>query len=168
VKAEGTGYGEGSHSHSLSFPWSDNASTGTTDSHSHSYRQPDGVASGGAHSHSISGSNEDTSSVASHSHPVNIATGLSGGSHSHKFDISHTHSLLFGIYEGTPPTDVNMYCDNGAGYGAAISLGSSSVLASELNLTSHFSGSGWKKLKFTSSTLGRITANLILQVDITA
>ena len=167
VKATGTGCNEGSHSHSLTAPWN-TQSTGTTDGHSHSYSQPNGTTSGGTHSHSISGSNEDTSSVASHSHSVNLATGLSGGSHSHEFDISHTHALLFGIYEGTLPEDVNMFCDDGSGYGPAISLGSSSILASELNLASHFSGSGWKKLKFTSSTLGRITANLILQVDITA
>jgi hypothetical protein len=81
--------------------------------------------------------------------------------------MNHGHNLIFGIFEGTIPASVNLYCDNGAGYGSAISLGSNEILASELNLSSYFSGTGWKRMKFTSSRLGRIVAQLILQVDIT-
>jgi hypothetical protein len=167
-KASGTGYNEGSHSHSLTVPFFDNASTSTADGHQHGYVIPTGVSSGGAHSHSISHSGATTGSVSNHSHSVSIANGVTGGAHTHTMNIDHSHNIIFGIYEGTIPASVNLYCDNGSGYGSAISLGSAALLAENLNLTAQFSGTGWKKIKFTSSRLGRITALLMVNVDITA
>jgi|GEM_PF-2911582 len=167
-KASGTGYNEGSHAHSLTVPFFENASTSSADGHQHGYVIPTGVSSGGAHSHSISHSGATTGSVSNHSHSVSIANGVTGGAHTHTYSIDHTHNIVFGIYEGTIPASVNLYCDNGSGYGSAISLGSAALLAENLNLTAQFSGTGWKKIKFTSSRLGRITALLMVNVDITA
>ena len=172
IKATGTS--GGSHSHGLSIPSFNNAATSTVgdwdNQHSHEYKLPSGTTSGGAHSHTISSSSDNTSNVLDHKHTFDAPNGITGGAHRHKVSISlnHSHDMTFGIYEGTTPASVSLYCDNGSGYGSAISLGDGIVLANELNLTSYFSGTGWKKIKFTSSRLGRITALLMVNVDITA
>lgn len=163
------GYGSGSHSHELS---TSSGSTGSTsaagDYHSHSVTQATGVSGSGTHDHSLSTANDNTSGAGKHSHSYSKPTEvISGGSHTHTFSMNHDHSFVFGIFEGTIPESVSLYCDNGSGYGSAISLGSSAILASELDLSDYFTGTGWKRMKFTSSKLGRIVAQLILQVDIT-
>lgn len=171
-KATGTGYGGGSHSHSLNMPFYDNATTSSVNIggsyHSHGYQLPTGVNSGGEHSHSIATSSASTGSSGGHSHSVNLANGISGGAHTHQYNIEHDHQIQFGIFEGTTPANVLLYIDNGAGYGAGISLGSSTVLAADLDITAHLSGTGWKSLKFTSSRMGRINVQIIVEVDITA
>ena len=93
---------------------------------------------------------------------------ITGGSHKHEFNINHSHDLEFGIFEGTTPADVMMHIDNGSGYGSGISLGSASVLAADLDISAYLSGTGWKSLKFTSSRMGRINVQIIVEVDITA
>jgi len=170
-----------------------NGETTSAGAHSHAYSLPTGVGNSGGHAHALREgwggslvvdpvsdhshsltmgffSNASTESAGAHGHTFNSPTGISGGKHTHSvvIDLNHGHGMNFGIYEGTLPANVSIYCDNGAGYGAAIPLGSSSILAANLDLSNSFSGTGWKKIKFTSSTLGRIIANLILQVDITA
>ncbi len=164
----------GSHTHSVGSSYS-TATTGYSsasgDYHTHSYNPAVSTSgSGGSHNHTISASSTNTGSTKdSHTHSYKIPTGITGGEHSHKVTVNleHNHEMTFGIHEGTYPMSVNLYCDNGSGYGSAISLGSNEILASELNLSSYFSGTGWKRMKFTSSRLGRIVAQLILQVDIT-
>lgn len=87
---------------------------------------------------------------------------------------SHTHGIVYGIYESTTPLGVKLYVDNGAGYGEAINLNAAPdsstpyAIASELDITAYFSGTGWKKVKFTSSRLGSISGQLICKVDLTA
>lgn len=104
-----------------------------------------------------------------HTHTYRRLYSINGlNSHTHWLDTSHSHELEFGIYQGSSPTNVQLYIDNGSGYGSAISLGSSLNLCIELDLTRYVSGTGWKRLKFTSSTMGRIAAVLIVKVDITA
>ncbi len=168
----GVAYNSGGHSHSLSVPFWDNASTSSENAgggyHSHGYRVPTGIDGDGAHSHSLSFSSANTGSSGGHSHSVSLASGITGGSHSHYFDMDHSHSIAFGIYEGTTPNNVVLYIDDGSGYGTGISLGSGSVLAADLDITSHLSGTGWKSLKFTSSRMGRINVQIIVEVDITA
>jgi hypothetical protein len=95
------------------------------------------------------------------------------GSHTHEIVIpDHTHSLVYGIFESTTPTNVVLYCDNGSGYGPGIPLNSAPdtmtpyTLATELNLTSYFSGPGWKRIRLTSSRLGRINYKLAFTIDI--
>ncbi len=171
TKATGVGgYNSGAHSHALTISsW---ANTGSTqaggDYHSHSYVEATGVSGTGTHNHSLSSSGDNTGGAGRHSHTYSRPTEtIDGGSHTHTFSMNHGHSLVFGIFEGTIPSSVNLYCDNGAGYGGAISLGSDAILANELDLSAYFSGTGWKRMKFTSGRLGRIVAQLILQVDIT-
>ncbi len=166
-----TGSG-GDHAHSVGSSWS-SASTGQASSeygyHTHSYA-PAVSTSGsvGGHSHSVGTAQGTTGNGgSSHTHGYKQPTGVTGGDHSHSINFSHNHDITFGITESTTPDSVSLYCDNGAGYGGAISLGSSSILASELDLSAYFSGTGWKRMKFTSARLGRIMAQLILQVDIT-
>lgn len=171
-RATGTGNG-GGHSHSLSMPFYDNASTSSVNIpdhgyHSHGYQLPTGTGSVGDHSHGISSSSANTGSSGSHSHTVNLANGVTGGAHTHQYNIEHDHQIQFGIFEGTTPANVLLYIDNGSGYGSGISLGSSTVLAADLDITAHLSGTGWKSLKFTSSRMGRINVQIIVEVDITA
>lgn len=171
IKATGIGgYNSGAHSHSLltsSFGSTGYSST-SGDYHTHSYTEVTGISGSGAHEHSLDSSSANTLASGKHSHTyAKPSEANAAGSHVHNFDMDHGHDLIFGIFEGTIPASVNLYCDNGSGYGSAISLGSNEILASELNLSSYFSGTGWKRMKFTSSRLGRIVAQLILQVDIT-
>ncbi|MDI6872153.1 MAG: phage tail protein [Bacillota bacterium] len=136
-----TGYGGSSHRHYFSSGGVSGYTDTFWDNHAHNYTIP--------------------------AIPNNM--GYAGG-HSHSVDISHGHGLRFGIYEGAMPSGVVVYCDNGAGYDGGIPLtaGPDGTLCSELDLTAKFSGAGWKKLKFTSTTLGRIAAMLIAKIDLNA
>lgn len=162
----------GDHSHSVGSAWGSESTSASAayGYHTHEYKPAVATSgSAGSHSHSVGTTSATTGKTnTAHTHPYIKPDGITGGNHKHEFNFSHTHEMEFGIYEGTLPASVSLYCDNGAGYGSAIVLGSSTILANELDLSAHFDGSGWKRLKFTSSQLGRIIANLILQVDITA
>jgi hypothetical protein len=191
-KATGTGSGfsaDGAHSHNLSFPYSDNKYTGYSnpDNHRHSYIAPTSTESNsGAHSHSIQTTSTNTSETGSHKHglPAGIVTdvtfsgsGLASTSltlsnsqieHGHIVDISHDHSLTFGIYESTKPAGVELFCsNNGSTYGSAISGASATGDNSNFDITQQFSGTGWKSIKFTSTQLGRIQAQLIIELLVT-
>ncbi len=131
------------HSYKLQSLKTETASTKETDNHSHTYTIPGGLLTGV--------SAEDIS--------------YSSFDHKHKLDINHNHELEYGIHEGSSPTSVNMYCDNGSGYGSAISLGSFSSVTDK-DITSQFSGTGWKTLKFTSSSLGRLRVQLMLELRV--
>lgn len=61
-----------------------------------------------------------------------------------------------------------LWIDNGSGFNTSINLGSNEILAEELDITKYVTGTGWKRIKFTSSRLGRINAQLIVKVDLTA
>ena len=66
------------------------------------------------------------------------------------------------------PSDVKLFIDNGNGYATTgIDLGSNEILASDYDITSYLSGYGWKKIKFTSATLGRLTVQLIAELLVT-
>ena len=106
--------------------------------------------------------------------------------HKHDFDASHDHKLEFGIHEDTTPSNVRLRINNGSGWSGYISLASapnqttsydlisgSSVpkhnnRASEMDLKSYISGTGWKYIEFSASRLGMITWNIVLKLDITA
>jgi hypothetical protein len=85
----------------------------------------------------------------------------------------HTHTAVYGIYESTTPTAVNGYYDNGAGYSAADSYGNAPDtstpwnIKTEYNITSKYSGTGWKRLKLDTSRLGRFNVILMIEVDLT-
>lgn len=161
-KISGVGglFGEGEHKHSTS-----------TDSLGNIV-----VGEGGKHTHTFSTENTKTTSVDNHTHSlpslvtdvsVTVDTTKSNFSHTHDLDVSHAHDLTFGIYEGTYPTDVKLFIDNGSGYGSSpIELGSGEMLATDLDISEYFSENGWKKMKFTSTTLGRLTVQLIAELYI--
>ena len=151
------------------------AYTGTASSHYHSYTAVKQLKY-------ETFANSSTTETGAHTHtvdlPSNLLTGvevsgtLAGISHTHSIDVSHGHDLIFGIYEGATPTDVNLYCDKGSGYGSAIPLGTFEKLT-DYDITSYFKDNdtpsnetGWKAIKFTSSTLGRLRVQLMLELKV--
>ncbi len=175
--------GDGAHTHGLYKPAISNAYTeyANPDYHRHGVVIPTQTGNSfgqadGAHSHTAQTTSTDTSSVADHQHsiPGDLVTGVSltvnklresDLEHKHSVDISHGHDLTFGIYEGTTPAGVELFCSNdGSSYGSAISGASSSANNSNFDITSQFSGTGWKSIKFTSTQLGRIQAQLIVEL----
>ena len=161
---------DGSHNHYVQ------GSTSSDSGHSHSVNINSDMD--GSHDHSVTGST-DTDGAHTHSQQytaVNTTTGSGGGStETSSNQDAHSHDITYGIYESTTPAGVNLYIDNGAGYGSAIPLASAPVstteryeLAEELDITAHIAGTGWKRLKLTSTRLGSVEIQLISKVDITA
>ena len=176
------------HSHGVTVP---PYSGGYTDSSTHSHSVSGTASSDGSHSGHI---NQITSR--GHGHRLlrsccgflfaneTCSTTESGGATTITSASSdaHTHNLDYGIQLNTTPANVKLYCDNGSGYGSAIPLNlqpsSSSeeyILATEKFLVKkgdthlqHFTGYGWKRIRFTSTRRGRITWQLIAKLDITA
>lgn len=152
----------GSHSHQASTDTFGNISIGTYGSdHTHSLQ--------------VSSTTDNTELKGDHTHKLpEIITDVKGTitngniNHTHTLNYSHSHSIDFGIYEATLPSNVNLYFDNGNGYSDSyISLGSNEILASDLDITNYFYGNGWKRIKFTSSSLGRISVQLIAELLVT-
>lgn len=180
----------GSHSHSVSGttgiggdPWHYHgfgASSSTTGSHSHSIGNSN-------HSHGISGGTGSGASgvsvsLSDHRHiytywaPGSASTTGSGGSAVQTSSSSgdHEHDLVYGIYQSTTPAGVNLYCDNGSGYGSATALNGAPdtttpydlTPAGGLDLTAKFADAGRKTLKFTTTRLGRINYQIFIKADL--
>jgi len=79
---------------------------------------------------------------------------------------SHAHDLTFAIYEEANSPTINVYVDNGAGYGA--SIGAYTVDQLDIDLTASVSGVGWKKVKFTTTARCRIASIIECKLDIEA
>lgn len=132
-------------------------------SHTHSYTRPPsstGNASPGTgnanQGHTHSGPSH-THSMQSHTHSLN--------SHTHGVG-NHTHNLTLSISESTDPTGVNVYIDDGDGYSASLASDNTPVDI-EVDVASSLStDTGWKKVKITSSRLGRASITLILDCNI--
>ena len=185
--------GGASHSHDFSQSGYPTKVTSTEDGHYHefppgytSYKTDSavtGIGYDGSHHHGSHSHDVPLSSLA-HSHKVNIqhkhdlnigAITSSEGGDIHSHDVSdHQHSLVFGMFESTTPNGVMLFCDDGNGYGEGIALSVAPdsntpyALATELDITSMFSGTGWKKIKLTTSRLGRINFKLMFKYDLTA
>lgn len=140
--------------------------TNTTNQHAHTidldagttatglfYNQAGGLVT------SVNGNTISSATQNWHSHTTTI------GDHTHTVS-NHTHGITFGIYEETTAPTINVYRDNGSGYGS--SLGSYTADQINLNITAQFTGTGWKKLKFTSTARCRIAYVLECKLDITA
>jgi len=157
---------DGYHSHTVTGSADINTTGITVDAHE--LTEPN---DGQGHKHTI----PYTAIQQDHRHIVNIG-------HGHVINISHTHdipphshSMTQSIILGTTPDGVKLYCDDGAGYDAGQALATAPdsttpyVLCEELDITSKFSGTGWKRIKFDNTTrLGRIYYQLIVKVDLTA
>jgi hypothetical protein len=105
------------------------------------------------------------SAVASGTNYVN-PTSESPSAHTHDVTIpNHTHGIDFGIYEESNSPSITVNTDNGAGYGTPLWYSGDQL---NIDLTSRFSGAGWKKLKFTASARCRIAFVLECKLDISA
>ena len=175
----------GSHQHAINasyYQYSDKTQTGVAGeyygsslpAHAHDVslyglvKEVSATQNDGAHTHGTTSATSGSGSAHSHLLPDGIVTDVSGGAHTHSFNISHKHDLEFGIYEGTSPSGVYLFIDNGQGYPTqGISLGSNATLAQDVELKNYISGTGWKRMKFTSTRLGRITVQLIAELLVT-
>ena len=124
-----------------------------------SHTHPLNITADGAHGHSTPNHThpDHTHTTPDHQHSVS--------DHQHTVS-NHTHSLTFGIYEYAQSPTVNVYVDNGAGYGA--SIGQYTSDQTDIDITAHVSGVGIKQIKFTSNKLTRIAAHVLCKVDLTA
>lgn len=87
-------------------------------------------------------------------------------SHTHTVDLpNHTHDVVFGIFEENNSPSLTVNTDNGSGYGTPIGYSADQL---NIDLTSRFSGSGWKKIKFSASARCRISYVLECKLDISA
>jgi len=133
--------------------------------HWHSYVKPlDTSVGGGGHSHTLSGitsvnESSHTHTVSNHTHTVS--------DHTHTVS-NHTHTLTFGIYESTNLDGVDIYCDDGAGYGASLASDSAPVSIDVNIVSSLTTTSGWKKIRITSTNLGRVVVALLLDITLSS
>lgn len=122
--------------------------------------------SGGLHTHTVA---NHTHTTPNHTHNTPDHT-HDTPDHTHP---NHTHTAVYGIYESTTPTAVNGYYDNAGSYSAADSYGNAPDtstpwnIKTEYDITSKYSGTGWKRLKLDTSRLGRFNVILMIEVDLT-
>ncbi|GAG93063.1 unnamed protein product, partial [marine sediment metagenome] len=97
-------------------------------------------------------------SVPAHTHPA----------HDHTVEISdHTHDLVFGIYEEAQSPTINVWiADDGENYGDSIGEYSEEEL--DIDITEYISGTGFKKIKFTTNLRTRISAWVLCKIDLSA
>ena len=100
----------------------------------------------GSHAHGM----DHTHSLASHTHGMAHTHGMD---HNHG---SHTHNLVYGIYESAAPATVRVYLD-----GSLITALNDLTLVSDFDLLPYISkdsngrvAEGWHTLEFTSATAG--------------
>lgn len=147
----------GSHNHSFSFSGSHNHSYSFSSSHSH-------TLSGTSHSHLLDTKDASTSNAANHKHSVRIpdyTLEITGTlDHTHSVNLSHSHSLEMGIIEGALASGLKWALDEGSGFGAAQAMSPGEEVPIAVG------GPGWKDLRISSATLGRIQAQIIAKVKI--
>ncbi len=173
---------EGSHTHSFQYTkatglgdetWTTGTTAQNTDSsvtkHTHGYKKQ---------KLTTETTTAETKSSTTHTHNVTIPAAylvdsasvkISGIDHTHTIDVSHNHDLIYGIYEGASPTDVAIYYDNGNGYDSGESLGTFTEITDKVLVGDNvqkFTGSGWKAIKFTSSTLGRLRVQMMIELRV--
>jgi len=158
----------GDHSHSYTHAGGYGSNHTSTDgSHSHSvhtsyYDDNISIDSAGAHSHtfSVSMTNGSTGSSGSHTHyinaPINTASLVGDFSHSHIVDISHSHDIVFGIFEGEEPTNMTV----------AINNNTSESISPEEKKEITVTETGWNTATITSTTMGRVAVHIIAEVRI--
>jgi hypothetical protein len=97
-----------------------------------------------------------------------LCTLSTANSHSHSVSVnipSHTHGISYGIHEES--NNPTIYCDtdNGGGYSNFATYTGDQT---EISLTSRFSGTGWKGIRFRATSRCRIDYILECKLDITA
>ena len=162
--------------------------------HSHGYGYTDYANPDTPHRHGISSTVTSTYGflavtgctskilpTAYHTHPVNIGTVTSqggggttvtsasgGASHSHDVSLpSHTHSLVYGIYEGGYPSNVVLEVINPDGgtisYGTVASGGVAFSIIDK-DVSRGFTKPGVYSIRISTSSLGRIRFNIYGQM----
>ena len=124
----------------------------------------------GTHSHNGSGlAASSTSTEAGHSHTYFVTSSTtSDGSHWHNVDShahtlnSHTHTLTKAVNVSTTPTGVNVYIDNGLGYGPSVASGSAPVLIDTDIAASITATTDVKRIQITSTRLGMVDVVLMI------
>jgi len=108
-----------------------------------------------------------THTVANHQHTVTVVAHTHGIAHTHIVTIvAHTHGIIYGIYEESQSPTINVYVSNdGINYGSSIGAYTTDKL--DIPITG-ISGSGWKKIKFTSNVRARISAIILVKIDLSA
>lgn len=124
---------ESNHTHNLNYT---TANTQTEQGHFHQHTIASSAAAGGAHSHSVD----------SHAHTLG----------------SHTHTLTKAVNVSTTPDGVNVFLDNGAGYGGAIATGSAPVLIDADITASITATTALKQIRVTSTRLGKVDVILAI------
>ena len=120
----------------------------------------------GDHSHSTPNHTHPnhTHTTPSHTHTVSNHT-HTVSSHTHTVS-NHTHSLTFGIYEDSQSPTIHYHIDNGSGYGGA--SGNFTTDQLDIDITGSISGTGFKRIKFESTTRARIRAWVMCKIDLSA
>ena len=159
-----------------------NINTGEAGGHTHSYKYPTvsytengkaNIQKNGTDSYSDSGHNHGirlsdasgtTGTNQSHKHSVNIPTyefiQTGDFSHEHKVDITHSHRLELGIEEDSIASGMTISIDEGQGFGPSSAISS----GEERNIS--LSPAGWKDIKITSTSLGRVQVQVIVKMRI--
>ncbi len=105
--------------------------------------------------------------VYAHTHPSHYHTTPPHTHPSHYHTVpNHAHTLTFGIYEEAQSPTINVYIDNGSGYGGSIGAYTTDKL--DINITGYISGTGFKRIKFTSNKKTRISAWVLCKIDLSA
>lgn len=146
----GGAWGDGAHGHNLATDWNGNVT---------------GVESGGTHVHSMTPSSKDTSSAGGHRHSYSKTKVNQSGTldHTHKINLSHSHAITFGIYEGMLPTNIRYSI---AGPDGTYSSPTSISSGQKINLDSTTIKPGWNSIKLTSDTMGRLFVHVIVKARI--
>ena len=101
----------------------------------------------------------------SHTHNVEVGTKTSTSESTHKHGMahshdlgSHSHDIVYGIYESTSATDCKVYVNG------TERLGPYNTDQDNLDLSSWITTSGWQTVEISSDSLGRINASIFIQL----
>jgi len=178
----GTAANSGNHSHTIYFNERSTYDTspsppdvaglsGTTDLHSHT----SGTYKAENHSHHYLMSQTQTAVLGTHFHSLTGITSVNESAHTH--DVSgqtasavgtHTHNLTFGIYEGTNLDGVNVYVADNGEYSGSVASDNAPVEINVNIASSLTAKQGWKKIKITSSNLGRVIICAMLDLTLSS
>ncbi|MNI53545.1 hypothetical protein D3C73_1083880 [compost metagenome] len=122
----------------------------------------------GSHYHAINLNHSHEIIIPSHAHSVTIPAhnhSVNIPAHSHSVTIpEHVHTMIYGIYEGPTPTILTIEVD-----GNTVPI--TSVSGTNVDIIPYLSKDsagrivrGWHEIKITPNDLGRIVANVTMQI----
>ena len=121
------------------------------------------------HTHNLNYTTTDTQVADGHVHTHTIASSAAGGgSHHHSVDShthtlgNHTHSLTKAVAVSTTPDGVNVYIDNGLGYGPSVASSAAPVLIDTDIAASITATVDLKRVQITSTRLGMVDVVLMI------